>query len=121
MLSIIILLQISYPLPLTLRIFNLRAGAGADVAADVDDVDLIGHVDLTLVQIVKHFLGTLGPDLIVATMAEQADADDDVAFEGKALLGFEELVLEACRAAEGYDGVFAGHVLLIGNIIVYFP
>ena len=89
------LFQIPNPLPQTLGIFNLRAGAGADVAADVDDIDLIGHVDLALVHIVKHLLGALRPDLIVAAMAEQADADYDVAFKGKALLGFEELVLEA--------------------------
>ena len=89
------LFQIPYPLPLALGIFNLRAGAGADVAADVDDVDLIGHVDLALVHIVQHLLGALGPDFFVAAMAEQADADDDVALEGQALLRLQELLLEA--------------------------
>ena len=86
--------QIPNPLPQTLRILNLRAGAGADIATDVDDIDLIGHVDLALVHIVQHLLGTLGPDLIVAAMAEQTDADDDVALEGKALLSLKELLLE---------------------------
>ena len=44
--------------------------------------------------IVQHLLGALCPDFFVAAMAEQADADDDVALEGQALLRFEELVLE---------------------------
>ena len=42
-------------------------------------------------------------------MSEKADADDDVAFEGQALLRFQELLLEAGASAEGYDGVFADH------------
>lgn len=81
----------------------------ADIAAHVDDVDAIGHVDLALVHVIQHLFGAFGPDFVVAAVAEQADADDDVAREGEALLRFQELVLEAGRTAEGYDGVFADH------------
>ena len=93
-----------------LGVFNFAAGALADIAAHVDDVDAVGHVNLALVHIVQHLLCALGPDFIVAAMAEKADADDDVAGEGEALLCFQELLLEARAAAEGYDGVFADHV-----------
>ena len=81
----------------------------ADISAHVDDEDLVGHVDFALVHIVQHLLGAFGPDFVVATMAEKADADDDVARKGQAFLRFQELLLEARAAAEGYDGVFADH------------
>ena len=45
-------------------------------------------------------------------MAEEADTDDDVAFEGETLLGLKEIVLEARAAAEGYDFELADHDLL---------
>ena len=59
--------------------------------------------------IVQHLFCSFCPDLIVSGMTEQADADDDVAFKGKAFLHLKELFLEACAAAEGYDFVFADH------------
>ena len=43
----------------------------------------------------------IGPDIVVAAVAEEADADDDVAFK--------ELFLEARAAAQGDDWVFADH------------
>ena len=67
--------------------------------------------------VVQHFLGAFGPDFIVPAVAEEADADDDVACEGEAFLRFQELVFEARAAAEGYDGVFAGHEV---RVIVWF-
>jgi len=42
-------------------------------------------------------------------VSEEADADDDVAREGQALLRLQELLLETRAAAEGYDWVFADH------------
>jgi len=90
-------------------VFYFAAGALADIAAHVDDVDAVGHVDFALVHVVEHLLGTLGPDLVVAAVAEEAHAYDDVARKGKALLRFQELFLETSAAAEGYDGVFADH------------
>ena len=33
-------------------------------------------------------------------MAEKANADDDVSFQGETLLSLKELVLEPCAAAE---------------------
>ena len=90
-------------------VFDFASRALADIAAHVDDVDAVGHVDFALVHVVEHFLGPFGPDFVVAAVAEKADADDDVAGEGQAFLCFQELLLEARAAAEGYDGVFADH------------
>ena len=90
-------------------VVDFATRAGTDVAADVDDIDAVGHVDLALVHVVEHLLGPFGPYFVVAAVAEQADADDDVAGEGQALLRLQELLLKARAAAKGYDGVFAGH------------
>ena len=51
--------------------------------------------------LIEHLLCAFGPDLIISGVAEETHADDDVAFEGKALLRFDELVLEAGAAAQG--------------------
>ena len=90
-------------------VVDFAARALADVSADVDDEDFVGHVDLALVHVVQHLLGAFSPDFVVAAMAEKADADDDVARKGQAFLGLKVLLLEARAAAEGYDGVFVGH------------
>ena len=50
-----LLLKIAHFFPDQLGILNLRAGARADVAADVDDKDLIGHVNLALVHPSNNF------------------------------------------------------------------
>ena len=46
-----------YFLTVLLGIFNFRPGAGVDVAANVDDVDGVGHVDLAFMHVVQHLLG----------------------------------------------------------------
>ena len=79
-------------------VVDFAARALADVSADVDDEDFVGHVDLALVHVVQHLLGALGPDFVVARVPEKPDAYDDIPLEG-----------EARAAAEGYDGVFVGH------------
>ena len=66
---------------------------------------------LALVHVVQHLFGAFSPDLIVSTVAEETDTDDDVAFEGKTLLRFKELLHETCATAKGYDGVFADHII----------
>ena len=81
----------------------------ADVSADSDDEDLVGHVDLAFVHVVKHGLGACRPYLIVSAVTEQSDRDDDVAFKGEPLLCFYVLLLELRAAAEGYYFVFADH------------
>ncbi len=98
------------------RVLDLGACAGADVPADVDHVDLVGQVDLALVHVVEHFLDAgevsgirFFPDFAIAGVAEEPDADDDVSFQGQALLGVHEGVFEAGAAAEGGDGVGADH------------
>ena len=54
---------------MTLGIFNLRSGTGANITADINDENFVSHVNLALVHIVQHFLSALGPDFIIATMA----------------------------------------------------
>ena len=73
------LFQISHTNSLRLGISNLITSAFADVAADIDDEDLIGHVDLAFVHVVEHGFGAFGPDFVVSAVAEQTDGDDDVA------------------------------------------
>ena len=105
------LFKISNCNSLRLGVGDFIAGAFADVAADVDDEDFVGHVDLAFVHIVEHGFGAFGPDFVVSAVAEQTDGYDDVAFKGQALLCFQILLLELCAAAEGYDFVFADHGL----------
>ena len=90
-------------------ILNLRACTGADITANIDDKDCVGHVNLPLVHIVQHLFCPRGPYFFIATVTKEADTDDDVAFESETFLRFEELFLEACTAAEGYDWIFADH------------
>ena len=61
--------------------------------------------------VVQHLFGAGRPDFVVAAVAEEAHADDDVARKSQAFLRFQELILEAGRSAKGYDGVFADHVI----------
>ena len=65
------LFQIPYDDSLRLSIGDFIACALADVAADVDDEDLVGHVDLAFVHVVEHRLGTFSPDFVVAAVAEE--------------------------------------------------
>ena len=95
--------------PILLGIFNLGACTGTDIAADIDYIDSVGHINLALMHIVQHLLGAFCPHFIISGMAKQADADDDVSGKCQALLRFKELLLEARAAAEGYDRVFASH------------
>ena len=102
-------LQVFHRLPVRQGVVDFATRAGADITVDVDDVDTVSHVDFALVHVVEHLLGPFGPYFVVAAVAEQADADDDVARESQALLRLQELLLEARAAAEGYDEVFADH------------
>ncbi len=96
-----------------LGIFDLAPGAAANVSAHVDDKDFVGHINLALVHIVEHLLGTFGSDFIIPRMAKESDVDDNIAFKCQAFLRFKELVLETGAAAEGYNFVFADHRLVI--------
>ena len=106
---LLVLIQKHDFFPVPPGILNLIPGALADISAGIDDIDGIGHVNLALMHVVEHALDTIGPDLVIAGMSEQADADDDVPFQGQLLLRFEELLLEARAAAKGDDFVFADH------------
>ena len=107
--SVFILIVIQDLLALRPGILDLRLGTRTDIAADVDHVDGIRHIDLPLVHIVQHLLGPLGPDFFIARMAKEPDADNDVALESQLLLNLKKLFLEARAAAEGYDRVFTNH------------
>ena len=65
------LFQIPYDDSLRLSIGDFIACALANVTADVDDEDFVGHVDLAFVHIVEHGLGTFCPDFVVAAVAEE--------------------------------------------------
>ena len=65
------LFQISHSNSLRLGVGDFAPGAFADVAADVDDEDFVGHVDLAFVHVVEHGLGTFSPDFVVAAVAEE--------------------------------------------------
>ena len=54
-----------------LSIGDFIASAFADVAADIDDEDLVCHVDLAFVHVVEHGLGTFSPDFVVTAVAEE--------------------------------------------------
>ena len=52
--------------PVTSGILDLRSGGFADVAVDVDDVDVVGQINLALVKFVK---GRLLGRIVVHTLA----------------------------------------------------
>ena len=104
-----LLFQVPYGNSLRLGVGDFAAGAFADVSADIDDEDLVSHVDLAFVHVVKHGLGAFRPYLIVSAVAEQTDRDYDITFKRQSLLCFKVLFLEFCATAEGYYFVFADH------------
>ena len=110
------LFQIADRFSVRCGIFDLAAGAAADVAPDIDDKYLVGHVYLALVHVVQHLLGAFRPHFIISRMAEETDADDDVALKRQALLGFDELLLEAGAPAKGYDFVSAYHTTKLAKV-----
>ena len=107
-----LLFQVPYSNSLRLGVGDFAAGAFADIAADIDDEDLVGHVDLAFVHVVKHGLGAFRPYLIVSAVAEQSDRDYDIYFKRQSLLCFKIFLLELRAAAQGYYFVFADHGLL---------
>ena len=104
-----LLFQVPYSNSLRLGVGDFAAGAFADVSADIDDEDLVSHVDLAFVHVVKHGLGAFRPYLIVTAVAEQTDRDYDISFKRQSLLCFQVLLLELRAAAQGYYFVFADH------------
>lgn len=105
----LLIIKVFYNLPISLGVFYFRTCAFSNITTDIDDINTVCHVNLSFVHIVQHLFGAHGPDFLVATVAEEADADDDVTGEGKTLLRFQECILETRTAAKGYDGVFADH------------
>ncbi len=101
-----------YMLAVFTSILDFRSRALPNVPTNIDDIDGVAHINLTLVHVVEHFLGPFSPNFIIARMAEKAHTDDNVAIQGKALLRLEKLVLETGAATEGYYWVFADHWLI---------
>lgn len=98
-------------------VLDFRAGAVTDVAADVDDVDFVSHVDFPFVHVVEHFLrfreGSFVhavPDFLIAGVAEEPDADDDITRKRQPLLGIHELLFEAGAATERDYFIFSYHL-----------
>lgn len=52
-------------------VFNFAAGTLADIAANVNHVNRVHHVNLPFVHVVQHLLDTFGPDFLVTAMDEQ--------------------------------------------------
>ena len=104
-------LQVFDGLACFLGVGYLTPGTLADIAAHVDDEDLVGKVYLPQVHIVEHLLHSWLPDIVVARMPEQAYADDDAAFQRQAFLSFQELFLETGASAERYDLIILYHIL----------
>ena len=102
--------QISHFFPRSDCVLNLGPGTVANIAANIDHEDLIGHVDFPFMHIVQHFFGSLGPDLIVAGMAEHTNTDDDISFQRQALLGLHESILESSATAQGDDLIISLHI-----------
>ena len=119
------ILKVIYSFAINFGILDFRPSALADVTANVNHIDGVSHVDLAFMHVVKHLFGAFGPDLVISGMSEKTDTDDDIAFEGKALLRFEELLLETRTAAKGYDVVFADHIIslqyYLHNACAIFP
>lgn len=96
-------------------IVDFGLSARTDVSPDVDDIDSIGHVNLAFMHIVQHLFDAFGPDFFVAAVTEEADADNDVSFQGQALLGFKVLFFEAGTATEGNDWIISDHIMPLYN------
>ena len=107
-----LLFQVPYGNSLRLGVGDFVPGAFADVSTDIDDEDLVGHVDLAFVHVVKHGLGAFCPYLIVSAVTEQSDGYNDIPFKRQSLLCFKIFLLELRAAAQGYYFVFADHGLL---------
>lgn len=80
-----------------------------NIATDVDNIDPIRHIYLPFMHIVKHFLGSVRPNLIISAMPKEAYTDNNVTCKCQTLLCFQELFLKSRAAAEGDDGVFGDH------------
>ena len=106
-------LQVPDRLAGRLCIRNLGPGAGSDIAADIDYEDLVSHIIFPLVHIIKHFLGTLTPDLIIAGVTEEADADDDIPLQSQAFLRLNESIPEPGAAAKSNNFIFSNHILYL--------
>ena len=80
-----------------------------DYADVIDDENLVRHINLALMHIVQHFLDAFSPNLTVAGVTEQADADYNVPFQCQLLLRFHKCFLEPGAATQSNDFVFAYH------------
>lgn len=78
----LLLFQIEDLLAVLDGIFCLRVGAFAYVAANIDNINCIGHVNFTLMYVVQHLLGAWCLHFIIAGMAEQPYADDNISLKG---------------------------------------
>ena len=63
--------------------------------------------------IIEHLFGALGPDLVIALVAEQADTYNNVALKREPLLLSEKLIFKPCAPAQGDYFVVSYHINLI--------
>ena len=75
----LIVLQIIHFFASLLSVGYFPLGTFADIAIDINNKNLICHVDFPKVHVIKHLLCTRFPNLFIAGMPEQAYADDNIA------------------------------------------
>ena len=90
-------------------ILDFSSCTGSDIAADIDHEDLIRHIDLPLMHVIQHFLGSFRPDFLITGVTEEANTDDDVSLQRQAFLRLHESVLKAGASTEGDDFILSYH------------
>ncbi len=93
----------------------LTSGTFTDIATNVDNKNLVCHVDFAFVHVIKHLLSARFPHLFIAGMPKQAYADDNTAFQCQSFLNFKKLFLETGASAKCDDFVVLYHFNTFGN------
>ena len=94
-----LIFKINYSFAGCLCVFYLGSCTVSNITSDIDYKDFVCHIDLALVHVIKHFLGSIGPNLIIPRMAEKANADYYVSFQRQPLLYFQKSIFELCASA----------------------
>ena len=95
-----------------LSILYFASGTGTNIATNVNNIDRICHVDFSLVHVIEHLFCAFSPDFIITTVTEKPYTNDNITCKSKTLLRFQELLLEARTATEGYYGIIADHFIV---------
>ena len=72
----------------------LTSGTFTDIATNVDNKNLVCHIDFAFVHVIKHLLSARFPHLFIAGMPKQAYADDNTPFQCQPFLNFKNCSLK---------------------------